>query len=601
MEASDCGGGGGGKSTDTVGRRQVQRNRSFATVASASAWQLPRSVNTRRSARIAREVYTAWCRRVGPVGTVSRLPAEQVQVVFNDMQLYPTKAQVCDMLQCAKDCSSSDRNSASYLTFGEFCTFATELKRCYERGVSLPAPLSKLLERDGKEKKKRSPSKIPKMMPKHEVFLGGSCNPTTWRQSIAIPLLKKLGITYYNPQVDQWSSELLKLEYHAKESASVLFYVINNETRNVAGIIEAAHLAGARRKLILVIDRYRPGQLLCGEIISQQEYEELNTSLQVLQDLVERQGIPVFSDIPLAINCTAEVLRDDLNVQTLGVSDYSLPVKLNNFQNRDKLIKLKEAFNTLVKKKDGEINLCDVYMACRILMNRRITVPELKKIVASRADCVGVRSNINFEEFCSIVSELMTTSATITSSSTSTNPTNGLNGTSEKWILCSHPRFGVQTSNIYDVFVGGCSNNSSWADDIVIPILKKNNLSYYYGGTVVSVNNRLDLSDTTAINNSYMILFYVSSNVRGLASMAMAAHYIGLGCNVVLCMQHLPERVTSLSENDDDKINEQTLNDYNRGRMYLTDIAQHEDIPVFNDIEEAVQCVIQKFTQVSSR
>lgn len=31
------------------------------------------------------------------------------------------------------------------------------------------------------------------------VFLGGSCNPTTWRVDIAIPMLKKMGITYYNP------------------------------------------------------------------------------------------------------------------------------------------------------------------------------------------------------------------------------------------------------------------------------------------------------------------------------------------------------------------------------------------------------------------
>lgn len=33
----------------------------------------------------------------------------------------------------------------------------------------------------------------------YEVFLGGSCNPTTWRSEIAIPTLQKLGITYYNP------------------------------------------------------------------------------------------------------------------------------------------------------------------------------------------------------------------------------------------------------------------------------------------------------------------------------------------------------------------------------------------------------------------
>ena len=33
------------------------------------------------------------------------------------------------------------------------------------------------------------------------VFLGGSCNPTTWRKDIAIPLLDAAGSSYYNPQV----------------------------------------------------------------------------------------------------------------------------------------------------------------------------------------------------------------------------------------------------------------------------------------------------------------------------------------------------------------------------------------------------------------
>lgn len=31
------------------------------------------------------------------------------------------------------------------------------------------------------------------------VFLGGSCNPTTWRKNIAIPYLEKHGVTFYNP------------------------------------------------------------------------------------------------------------------------------------------------------------------------------------------------------------------------------------------------------------------------------------------------------------------------------------------------------------------------------------------------------------------
>jgi hypothetical protein len=32
-----------------------------------------------------------------------------------------------------------------------------------------------------------------------EVFLGGSCNPTTWRADVAMPELNKLGISFYNP------------------------------------------------------------------------------------------------------------------------------------------------------------------------------------------------------------------------------------------------------------------------------------------------------------------------------------------------------------------------------------------------------------------
>lgn len=34
-----------------------------------------------------------------------------------------------------------------------------------------------------------------------EVFLGGACNPTTWRHGIAIPFFEHRGVTYYNPQV----------------------------------------------------------------------------------------------------------------------------------------------------------------------------------------------------------------------------------------------------------------------------------------------------------------------------------------------------------------------------------------------------------------
>ena len=40
---------------------------------------------------------------------------------------------------------------------------------------------------------------------------------------------------------------------------------------------------------------------------------------------------------------------------------------------------------------------------------------------------------------------------------------------------------------------------------------------------------------------SRVLLFVVSRETRSLSSMALAAHYIGLGCNLVLCIQRLPD------------------------------------------------------------
>ena len=40
---------------------------------------------------------------------------------------------------------------------------------------------------------------------------------------------------------------------------------------------------------------------------SNSEYDELSSALNMVQDLVQRQGVPVFSEINHALNCTAKV------------------------------------------------------------------------------------------------------------------------------------------------------------------------------------------------------------------------------------------------------------------------------------------------------
>ena len=69
-------------------------------------------------------------------------------------------------------------------------------------------------------------------------------------------------------QVPQWGPELIEKEYHAKQTAEVLFFVLDRQTRCVATIIEAAYYTAAKKTFVLVIHPYEgPGQLIQGEPI----------------------------------------------------------------------------------------------------------------------------------------------------------------------------------------------------------------------------------------------------------------------------------------------------------------------------------------------
>jgi hypothetical protein len=42
------------------------------------------------------------------------------------------------------------------------------------------------------------------------------------------------------------------------------------------------------------------------------------------------------------------------------------------------------------------------------------------------------------------------------------------------------------------------------------------------------------------------------------------------------------------------QLSKQAIKDYNRGRMYLADLANRDGVPVFENISEAMQCVVNK-------
>jgi hypothetical protein len=67
-----------------------------------------------------------------------------------------------------------------------------------------------------------------------KVFLGGTCNESTWRDEL-IPLLK---INYFNPVVENWDDKAYKEELHQREVCDYVLYVITPKMTGVYSIAE---------------------------------------------------------------------------------------------------------------------------------------------------------------------------------------------------------------------------------------------------------------------------------------------------------------------------------------------------------------------------
>jgi len=68
-----------------------------------------------------------------------------------------------------------------------------------------------------------------------KVFLGGTCNESTWRDD----LIKDLDIDYFNPVVDDWTEECYEEELKQREICDYVLYTITPKMTGVYSIAEA--------------------------------------------------------------------------------------------------------------------------------------------------------------------------------------------------------------------------------------------------------------------------------------------------------------------------------------------------------------------------
>lgn len=179
---------------------------------------------------------------------------------------------------------------------------------------------------------KRRTSKC--LQPAHkncEVFLGGSCNPTTWRYEHAIPFFEGHYISYYNPQVDHWTPDLVQIEHEAKESATLLFFVIDHDTRSLAAIAEVCYLAARGRNIVVVINsmpenrhgtKFFQQKSCVDDRDDQDDYHNVCAARRTLRIVLRSLNVPVFDQIRLALEYATFIL--DITKQPPMISSEDL-------------------------------------------------------------------------------------------------------------------------------------------------------------------------------------------------------------------------------------------------------------------------------------
>ena len=83
-----------------------------------------------------------------------------------------------------------------------------------------------------------------------KVFLGGTCNGSSWREKL-IPFLKKAKIEYFNPVVDDWTPDCQEEEYKQKESCGLHLYIITKEMTGAFSIAEAVDSVWQKDKICI--------------------------------------------------------------------------------------------------------------------------------------------------------------------------------------------------------------------------------------------------------------------------------------------------------------------------------------------------------------
>jgi len=137
------------------------------------------------------------------------------------------------------------------------------------------------------------------------VFLGGTCNNSTWREK----LIKKLKVPFFNPVVKNWNEEAQKREIEQRETAAFVLYVITPLMKGVYSVAEAVDDSNKRpdKTLFCILEKDDKKEFDKSEL----------KSLNQVKKMVKNNGAKTFN----ALDEIAEFLnnqRDNEKMKTLA-------------------------------------------------------------------------------------------------------------------------------------------------------------------------------------------------------------------------------------------------------------------------------------------
>jgi len=137
-------------------------------------------------------------------------------------------------------------------------------------------------------------------MAKTKVFLGGTCNNSTWRDKL-ISLLK---IDYFNPVVDDWTPECQDEEIRQRELCDYCLYTITPKMTGVYSIAEVVDDSNKRpeKTILCVLDEDNESSFSETQI----------KSLKQVKEMVKNNGANVFDSLEDIASFLNKTNKNDL-------------------------------------------------------------------------------------------------------------------------------------------------------------------------------------------------------------------------------------------------------------------------------------------------